>query len=171
MKTFVATPEPTTIDQEIQVSGLRCFSERNWREAFLYYLNGVWSNNQSVMYRPKINLNGYTLRLDLGTMTYYAYGRLDHGAHGSGDAHVERLSRALKGETLEVLCGQNEVEIGLMRFIRNDSISELVIHFPKSAKLSFSKTTKRGEYIVHGCVGSNYLPNMEDARRFYGLDY
>ena len=167
MKSFVATPTSQTKlpTQEIQVSGDRCFEERNWREAILYYLNGVWSDNQNVMYRPKINFSGYTLRLDEATMTYYAYGRLDDYL---ADTHVDRLSRALEGETLDVSCNQNDVEVGLMRFVRKDILSELIIHFPKSAKLALSKTIRRGEYIVHGSVRSTqYLPSMEEANRFY----
>src|ERR1700685_4151166 len=63
-------------DTDIQVSGLRCFPESNWREAILYYLFGIWGNQGSVTYRPKIAFRSCTLRLDLEIGCYSA---TDHG--------------------------------------------------------------------------------------------
>jgi hypothetical protein len=48
--------------REIQVSGHEIFSAHEWKEAFAYYLDGVRTNAEHVMYRPKIFFGNVTLR-------------------------------------------------------------------------------------------------------------
>jgi hypothetical protein len=156
------------VGQDIQVSGLDCFPESRWREAVLHYLFGVWSNNQQVMYRPKISFDGIVLRLDPTTQTYYAYGQAQHSAsRRAWHALLDRWDRKCSGEILEVSCNKNEVEVALIRFVKDNQISNLTIHFRRvSASFSLCKTTRRGEYIVSG----NELPTMKDILKFYDFE-
>lgn len=153
----------TNPGQEIQVSGSRCFSGTYWREAILYYLNSVWSNDQTVMYRPKINFNGITLRLDPETKTYYAYGQLE-----TTDGDADRFDRQMReGQNLEVSEDQAAVEVGLMRFVRDDSINRLTVRRwtspDRCSIFVLAKTMIRGEYIVYG----TNLPNVDGALKLY----
>jgi len=128
-------------NRNIQVSGLTDFPEARWREAILYYLFGIWSNNDKVAYRPKIMFNDLTLRLNRGAGTYYAYGRLEV---------PEKPPRTNGDEMLKVDDpNQCDVEIGLIRFVKNSQIKMLVLNL-QPGSLVLWKKTRRGEY---GCAG------------------
>lgn len=123
---------------DIQVSGLvsQEFPESRWREAILFYLFGIWSSRQSVTYRPKISFGDITLRLDQLGGEYYAYGV-------AGDIHdVPSVS-----EDARLGCGgqQAEVELALVRFVKNERIRMLTLKLD-SGLLCFWKKQRRGEY-------------------------
>lgn len=128
----------------LQVSGGLCFEPHQWRKAILYYLNGVWSGNHNVMYRPKISLGNLpaegsvsevVLRLSPATKEYYAYGT-------SAELPI------VVGNFLVVGCGQNEVEGGLIRFVRNDRIRNLSILFRDGGNVCLLKGRKRSDLHV-----------------------
>ena len=125
--------------KDLQVSGSECFSEHRWREAVLYYLFGIWGDKQEVTYRPKISFGNVTLRLDLSTAEYYAYGV------STPELHPEFTD----AEILQVESGkQNDVEAALARFVKNDGIRLLIITLPlsKNGALALWKKYRRGQY-------------------------
>ena len=124
---------------EIQVSGLTLFPMNRWREAILYYLFGVWGNRDNVMYRPKINFAGVSLRLDPVRRQYYLYGRPE----------VADVVPVMVDGEWRVLDSQDEVETGLIRFVKNDEIKKFTIQFRDRSILILWKKEKRGEYGVH----------------------
>jgi hypothetical protein len=121
---------------EIQVSGGKLFDTNHWREAVLYFLFGVWGDEEPVMYRPKIGLPpNLTLRLATNHDAYYAYG-------DGGDAKPPEFWDEQK---LVVGSGQLEVENGLVRFVKNNRIEMLQIDFPEGTTLCLWKGQRRGE--------------------------
>ena len=122
-------------NHEIQVSGLTLFPMNRWREGILHYLFGVWGNKDNVMYRPKINFGGVSLRLDVAKRKYYAYGI-------GPDAEL----LAFTGREIITLDDQSEVEVALIRFVKNDEIKRLTIVFPNRSWFYLWKTERRGEY-------------------------
>lgn len=141
-----------SVARDIQVSGRTDFSESRWREAILFYLFGMWSGNEDVTYRPKIHFGDICLRLDQrnGDGDYYAYGhqevREDVPALGSDDL-VETSGK------------QAEVEVALIRFVKDDRIRQLRFCFPSVSNnintLFLWKKKRRGEYGVAG-IGLPY---------------
>ncbi len=130
-------------DRDIQVSGRTGFPGSRWREAVLFYLFGIWGNREDVTYRPKIHFGDICLRLDRQSKEYYAYGH----------AEVPELTPITSSEeTLFVRSGQNEVEIGLIRFVKDNRIKKLVLSLgPGGAcQLLLWKKEKRSEYGVAG---------------------
>lgn len=135
----IGSAEPVFSDADLhsmQVSGLTPFDMNRWREAILYYLFGVWGNKDKVMYRPKINFGGVTIRLDKQTHSYYAYGK-------APDAEP---AMRITERALIVTSGQADVEVGLISFVKNDAIDRLTIVFPNQGYLYLWKTDRRGEY-------------------------
>lgn len=104
----------------ISVSGLTDFDGAHWRKGILHYLFGVWGNRDSVMYRPKINFGNVTLRLNLESGEYYAYGESCTG----GNPPLVKSSREL-----QVMRQQNDVEVGLVRFVKDPNWLKLIIWF------------------------------------------
>lgn len=125
---------------DIQVSGLvsQEFPGSRWREAILFYLFGIWSDRQSVTYRPKISFGNVVLRLDPNG-EYCAYGV-------AGD-DIRDVPSVLEDAHQSVGCAQAEVEIALVRFVKNDRIKVLTITFGLGF-LSLWKAQRRGEYGV-----------------------
>ncbi len=156
------TPVISLLNQEIQISGLRLFPEREWCEA-IHYLEGVWSNNNDVMYRPKSILMALPCGWKQVPTLIYVYG---------GIMMPEGISeRIRKGNTLEIACNQSTVELGLVRFVKDNSISQLLIRFPKSAWFSLQKTVNRGEYVVDGAIDTDQpLSELRHAFDFYYAD-
>ncbi|QQG46101.1 MAG: hypothetical protein HYY55_04025 [Candidatus Niyogibacteria bacterium] len=136
------------ISNGIQVSGLSSqeFPESRWREAILFFLFGIWSDRQSVVHRPKINFGDFTLRLDYYNGEYYAYGY----------AEVPQEPPALGPDDLVETSGrQADVEVALIRFVKNDRIRQLRLcvvcdQKVRHAQLVLWKKARRGEY---GCAG------------------
>lgn len=157
MNTIIAS-NLAGMDLGVQVAGFDIYPQNQWRQATLHYLNGVWSGDRDIMMRPKINFSGVTLRLRVDLKTYYAYRSADAQVHG------ERFFRMLEEEPLVVPCEQAEVEVGLMRFVRNDKINALRIFFARGAWMILHKTTKRGEFLV---FASENLPDFDGAQNFY----
>jgi len=132
------------MSSEIQVSGITCFPQERWREAILFYLFGLWANKEIVAYRPKIAFGTIVLRLDESRGEYYAYGR-------NQDGECPPFLLPIK-EELVVGPAQEQVEIGLVRFVKNDRIRRLAIKSANSGLIWLWKQTKRGQYRV--CASS-----------------
>lgn len=124
------------VNHDIQVGGWTHFPESRWREAILFYLFGVWADKEDVISRPKIIFGNVTLRLDLDAREYFAY----------GCSHDEQLPSFPKEATLMVGCSQDEVEQGLIRFVKNDRIKFLAICLPCQGRVELWKKEKRGQY-------------------------
>lgn len=141
------------ISNDIQVSGLPSqeYPESRWREAILFFLFGIWSNRESVAYRPKISFGDITLRLDSSSGSYYAYGH----------AEWPQEPPALRPDDLVVTSGrQADVEVALIRFVKNDRIGQLRLGVVCAqnvhrAQLVLWKKTRRGEYGYAG-IGLPY---------------
>lgn len=131
-----------TDDRTLQVSGIKSFDENRWREAILYYLFGMWSGKEEVTYRPKILFGQMCLRLDPGSNQYFAYG-------ASPNWDVPQDLRG--GLIITQGCDRDEVEISLVRFVKNDRIRILVISLGNDQYFRLWKKDRRGEY---GCNGN-----------------
>ena len=136
------------VDHVIQISGYTNFPESRWREAILFYLFGMWGNRDNVTYRPKICFGDITLRLDRQDGEYYAYGHAQAPEKVPNCSHAERLC---------VDSGrQTEVEVALIRFVKDDRIKELGLHLPAShGELVLWKKGRRSQYGYAG-VGLPY---------------
>lgn len=135
MYTTIDTPRPLIDD--IQVSGSRCFEAKQWREAILYYLFGVWSDDKSVTYRPKISLGEATLRL-VGD---------EYVVYGISTPDSEFAPNVTK--SLVVTSGkQNDVEVALIRFVKDNQIRQLGLSLGDHGSIILSKTPVRGELLV-----------------------
>lgn len=131
------------ITNDLQVSGVHEFPENRWREAILFYLFGVWGDKHDVMYRPKIAFGDITLRLDCSQGTYYAY--------GTPHERLPPWCYELKAEEkLWVGDGkQADVEVALIRFVKDNRIKLLTLQLPDSKGSIFLwKKPRRGEYGV-----------------------
>jgi hypothetical protein len=133
----------------ILVSGLTQFLESRWRDAILYYLNGILANRKSVVYRPGIQFGNITLRLNQHSGEYFAY--------GPSEACAPRaLSDVSANDLLVELSGNQEaVERALARFVRNDRIKQLRLFLPAVNGCSAVILWKKERRSEYGCVGLN----------------
>lgn len=131
------------VDHDIQVSGYTNFPESRWREAILFYLFGMWGNRERVTYRPKISFGDITLRL--GDGEYYAYG------HAQVPENIPPLD---SDDLVETSGKQTEVEVALIRFVKDERIKQLRLRLPSVsddvATLVLWKKARRGEYGYAG---------------------
>jgi len=131
-------------DHDLQVSGLTNFPESRWREAILHYVIGIWSGNHSVTYRPKITFGDITLRLDDGE--YYACGHLDT------PENPPAISLSDPGLLMVLTGKQNDVEVALIRFAKDNRIKQLQLGLPlcNGGTLVLWKKARRSEYGYAG---------------------
>lgn len=127
--------------QEIKVSGLICYPGPRWREAILKYVFGIWGDEKTVTLRPHIAFGDIHLRLDTTKGEYYAYGT-------STSKFGELPEGAGNKNGFVVNSQQNNVECGLIRFVKNKKIELLVINFPDKGVLFLWKGKKRNEFYV-----------------------
>lgn len=140
----MGTMSSVCVDRELQVAGSRCYDSNRWREAILAFLFGLWRGDRYICGRPKIHFGSLCLRLDWEERRYFAYGK---GA--------DTIPDILLGlETLEIGDSQLGVENGLVRFVKDDKIGMLTIHFQRGS-MTLWKGAKRGEY---GCWSSDQVP-------------
>ena len=159
-----ATTATSSLVLDLQVSGSKSYEGHQWREAILAYLGGVWSGDESVTSRQKLNFNNTTLRLGRDDK-YYAYFVLEPDA--------SPLSIVAKN-TSELLVvsepNQDNVEVGLMRFVRDNHIRQLYIAFGESTSpemaIVLTKGQKRSELHIATCG----LASMSDVMRRLGYN-
>ena len=135
----------------VEVAG-RIFQESHWREAILYFLHGMWSANPEVTNKSSITFAGVTMRLDVGTKKYWCFVRPMMSTSLDSESSNPQIELH-DGDTLEVRDDYNDVEMGMMRFVKNDDIGCLTIRFyynGSESSLSLHKTSKRGEYLTSG---------------------
>jgi hypothetical protein len=142
--------------ESIQVAGGEVFEGSRWREAILFYLNGIWSNDVAVTHRPKINFNKTVLRRD--GERYIGYYSLDPD---SGD----RPPVADKDVFVIPEPTRAEIENGMIRFVKNNQIRQLGICFEGKGAIVLTKGHKRSELFV--CTMGNF-PSVTDAMRDKG---
>lgn len=136
------------VDRDVQVGHCYQFSENRWREAILAFLFGIWSGKPSVLDRPKIIFGGLTLRLDKVERRYFAYGK------GADDYCGMPMTCPFGSEDLTVGDSQVEVEIGLVRFVKDNQIKLFTINL-RDGCLVLWKKSRRGEY---GCYTTDGVP-------------
>jgi hypothetical protein len=143
-------------EREIQISGLDCYDENEWRNAILHYLFGVWKNDEVIMSRPKINFGPFTLRLDPQRGQYYAYLT---GSSDQGDPFPEGVVNS--HNILEVESpDQNTVEIALVRFVKDKGLRALQIDIPRTwTTIWFWKGERRGQLGIT----ITHVPTMEET--------
>lgn len=129
----------TLSHREIQVSGLKWFSESELGDAILHYLFGVWADDRNVTYRPKISFGGdVSLRLDPEEREYCVYGQV---TGSTPPLHVTDEGVLIVG------CQQVDVEQALIRFVKNERIRMLVITLRNHGKFWLWKKDD-GEYDI-----------------------
>lgn len=109
--------------REIQVSGHEIFSAHEWKEAFAYYLSGVRTNAEHVMYRPKIFFGNVTLR------------RMKDAYAVEGRGVSTDVPKCDASAMLTVTNAHFLVEEALEYFVKNERTKVLCIEFPKNTKL------------------------------------
>lgn len=132
MSAQVATPT-----RLISVGGKK-FPETRWREAILFYLFTVWSGKEK---RGKLSIslegwtfqcyeyNGSNLNFPKSESGYHTYPNARAGKIG----HRDEMPVIRSGDSLLVVDKQTEkVEVGLARFVKDDSIQMLIINYGKN---------------------------------------
>jgi hypothetical protein len=145
-----------SIVENIQVAGTRNFDGKRWREAILSYLFGIWRNDEFITGRPKIMFGGdVTLRL-MEDSYYILYG-----------TSRESLASApvVEGEVITTNGGErNQMEVSLIRFVKNNQVRRLCIFLGHNGSLVLSKGSSRGELIAW----ATHLPTTEEmVKRYY----
>ncbi len=141
--------------QEIQVAGHRCFEGKRWREAILYYLNGIWSDDLFIAGRPKLAIDGITLSLVSGKYSIY----------DNGCTPIMSLEEIDFGGCIPLPePDQDAVEIALVRFVKDNHARNLAIIF-REGVLFLSKGRNRGNLIV----AASKLPTMDEWRKQNGI--
>lgn len=107
------------LEDGIQVSGLDRFSPQDLKGAIMRFLRGLWKDDFSVTYRPKINFGGCELRLDLGSGSYRA--RLDP------DLPVCAAPRRDPRSTIEAGPARDTVERALFTFAQSPAKTHLIV--------------------------------------------
>ncbi len=104
----------------IQVSGLNIFPQHRWREAILYFVNGILADEDRVTYRPKISIGDVGLRLDA-----------EHERYSFWGYHTDVVPPVVEeSATLVAGASQMEVEYALLRFVKNNNIRMLRLRMP-----------------------------------------
>lgn len=155
----------STSSHEIQVAGLRCFAESEWRNAILHYLFGVWDGNpqNGVAHRPKISFGCVVLRLNPVADAYVGY--LNSDVEKAGD---EFPRHGFPGNaTLVVGYRRAQVENGLIRFVKNILIRHLALSLPGGCTIHLWKKGARGQY---GYSASGLLL-MDEVDRYLKADH
>jgi len=147
----------------IQVSGLREFPAKQWREAILYYLFGVWGEKSSVMCRPKINLEvegggSITLRPNgEKEAKYYVYGDQIHTPKDT----APRFSNDQQEEHVQCSRWQTTFEHTLVRFVKNNRIREFTLWLPSNSFVTLRKDpSNRGSLEVFA-MGASISHDMK----------
>jgi hypothetical protein len=127
---------------EIRVNS-NSFPANRWREAMLDFLMGIWSGDS--VRGPNIQVRGIVLRRNEDTSRFKVDGPREV---------VDMRGVALNhGRLMMIEDGTYEIECGLIRFVKNDSIRYLAITFDEArATLWFWKGQQRGELYcsLHG---------------------
>ena len=135
-------------EHEIQVSGNENFPANEWQEAIRYYLDGVRTNNEAVMYRPKIFFGGLTLRREGDHYTVKEV--------GAGNPDV--ITPLFTGPSvLHATCDTGQVEQGLERLVESRHLRMLVIAFAEGSTMSLWKK-EDGTYGIHAVNASPQFP-------------
>ena len=141
----------------IQVAGGQVFKGSHWREAILFFLNGIWSDDAEVTHRPKISFNNTVLRRD--GERYIGYYSLDPD---SGERpHVADKDILVIPEST-----QAEIENGLIRFVKNNQIRQLGICFEGKGVIVLTKGQKHRGALFVCTMGS--FPSQTDVMRDKG---
>src|SRR4051812_20900676 len=122
--------------RQIAVAGKK-FPESRWREAILHFLFGIWGNDPIVMGNPQITFGEMTLRLDKKERKYYGFGHFGP----DGERPIELIDRRI-----HTFPDQREVEIGLVRFVKDPDVPMITIQLDKAGWLHLWKVERRGEY-------------------------
>ena len=133
--------------RELHVSGRKVFHEDKWRDCILYYLNGIWSGNLDVTWRPRLYFGGITLRLDEEKGEYFAYGR----------SQLDPRPEFADNEMLTVGSAQLEIQDGLARFVKNDRIKFLDMGMANGGLVRLWKKSWRSRFGISGISIPEYL--------------
>jgi hypothetical protein len=152
-QTKTTTGKNVFLVEEVEVSRRVCFEGNRWIEAILYYLNGIWKNDSVIAPHPELRFDNVTLRL--ADTNYFAY----------VDGITPPRPRVQAKDLLAVpYSTQNDVEAGLVRFVKNNQIRQLAITFLGEGALYLTKQ-RRAELII----SVEGLSNMDAAMRRWGF--
>ena len=137
----------------IQVAGLECYPTNRWRDALMAFLMGIWGDQGSVMYRPKIDLGPACLRLDPDAKAFTISGHNPSPSYeGSWSGPVSKAKRACSERTWVTQVGRPGDMVKtmdqLVRFVKDSARLRLVLMFPTSQVLVLTKGRKRGDLDV-----------------------
>lgn len=159
---------------EVEVSRYRKFHDSHWREAILCYLFGMWRGDSDMTMRSWIAFDRPDLRITLrrNENRYFAY-----YAGVKPFAHEETCF--VPDDSIVVLSAAPDVEVGLVKFVKNNRVQQLTIVFPyeKGLRMSagnhamprpelrFQKTERRGDLLI-SARGLNTLDEIQSAKWF-----
>jgi len=145
-----------TAVHSIHVVGSQTYPGENWREAIISYLNGIWSGKTDLR---GLYFNNTCVRLSKTGGEYYLYFR-----HEQDGPEPQNLAAC---ETVWAVSypALNDMEIGLIRFVRNNSIRQLVLTFPGVGNMTLTKGQKRSELFISTAI---HLSSMKAEMRRNG---
>ncbi|MCR4328659.1 MAG: hypothetical protein NUV53_04075 [Patescibacteria group bacterium] len=122
----------------------KTFKGSQWRQAILIFLFKRWRGRSESFHM--IRLDGIILWL--WGSTYYVYSPLPHDddSNFTNPNHWIVLDFSEDGDESN---NRDHVEIGLVRFVKDESLGQLCIRFKRGRMLAFSKGNKRGELMVY----------------------
>lgn len=159
---------------EIQVSGLKAFDGNQWRNAFRHFLFGIWGNKPEVTYRPKIGFTDVdgkhvTLRLyedfkKPREPVYLAYAPTDRIPTGGCELPTTP-DNLIDAHSIM----QFNIEGQLIRFLENNTVTTLVIHFPGRSehKLMFQKDPNERGFLDITTFGGTMPKDADEAERMF----
>ena len=155
------TTNALTGDRSIQVASWKPFTEDKWREAILFYLNGIWGDKPNVIANPIIQFCDVTLRLLKG-VRYVAYTaqddatqqdkeELDRMGYLGFDDRYAIWAKTIPQEFTVPECIEAgdfplDVHNALIRFVRSPKVRLVTVAFDGAGRFSMWKTKNRGEY-------------------------
>lgn len=142
----MANVESEMQDDMIQVSGNANFPQTQWRKALLHFLFGMWGMEYCVTYRPKVDLVGGGFRYQPESRSYTC-------TPGNSKEELWPVRNDPRGDferTVDVAPhdSADTVETSLIRFVKNDNLRRLTLHFHCGHRLILTKGPKRGDLQV-----------------------
>ena len=155
----------TNLVLSISFPGSDTYDGSEWREAILAFLNKVWSGDKllTLPNQQRIAINKTTIQLG---RVFQRYGDREYFAYYVSEPDDTPLPHTLLSDQSAYKirgCEQNVIEIGLVRFVRDNKMRELWLQF-RTGMIVLTKGQARSELFI----STRDIPNMENAKKYAG---